>query len=102
VYRFDYSRDQSGANHAGELGYVWFTGKNNSFNTEEVILAKQMHQAWVNFIKGRKPGEINHAQWPLYTSGTREVQIFDRVSHPEKPKTIFNDPKYPSSSFVVN
>ncbi|MET1056861.1 MAG: carboxylesterase family protein [Pedobacter sp.] len=102
VYRFDYSRDHSGANHGVELEYVWFSGNHPSFNTEEVTLAKQIHQAWVNFIRGKNPGEINASQWALYTNETRSIQVFDRVSHPETVKKVFDDRSYPSSGFVLN
>jgi len=101
VYRFDYSRDHSGANHAQELDYVWFTGSNNAFNKEEVALAQQMHQAWVNFIRGKSPGAINHTQWPSYNNEVRAVQVFDRSSHLETHKNIFDDPNYPSSAIVL-
>jgi len=102
LYRFDYSRDNSGANHAQELGYVWFSASNHSFNPEEVQLARQIHQSWVNFIKGRNPGPVNRQQWPFYQKNDRTIMVFDRVSHPERVKEVYNDPAYPSSGFVLN
>jgi para-nitrobenzyl esterase len=102
LYRFDYSRDHSGANHASELRFVWFSAASHSFNPEEIRLAGQMHQAWVQFIKGNKPGFVNQQEWPLYQDTNRSIQVFDRLSHPEVLKKIYDDPAYPSAGFVLH
>ena len=96
MYRFDYSRDHSGANHGQELEYTWFTGRNEAFNAEELALAEQIHQTWVNFIKGKD------LSWPVYTNEKRTVQVFDRVSAPEILKQVFDDPHYPSEALVLH
>ena len=101
IYRFDYSSDNSGANHAQELGYVWYSGNHRGFNQEEVKLALQMHQAWVKFIKGSNPGSINQKGWPLYTEQSRSVMVFDRSSGPEVLKDVYNDLRYPSAGFIL-
>jgi para-nitrobenzyl esterase len=102
LYRFDYSRDNSGARHAQELDYVWFSAANHSFNPEEVRLAGHMHQAWVNFIQGGNPGRVDQQEWPLYKVKNRSVMVFDRLSHTELLMDVYNDPDYPSAGFVLN
>lgn len=102
MYRFDYSRDNSGANHAQELGYVWYSGNNTGFNAEEIKLAVQVHRSWVQFIKGKNPGKINGQSWPLFTPQLKTVMVFDHVSGPQVQEDIYNDPLYPSAGFVLN
>lgn len=102
MYRFDYSKDHTGASHAQELQYVWYIPSNQSVNQSAAELGPQMHQAWVNFIKHGNPGKINHEQWPLYQTKTNAIFIFDQVSHPEVLKSVFNDADYPSAGFKLN
>ncbi|WCT11439.1 carboxylesterase/lipase family protein [Mucilaginibacter jinjuensis] len=102
IYRFDYNKDGKGATHADELPYVWYlpdAKHNDGFNTE---LAVQMHTAWVNFIKGDKPGKINYADWPPYQGVVRSIMVFDKISGPTTLKDVFNDPNHPSGSLVLN
>ncbi|SEA47459.1 carboxylesterase/lipase family protein [Pedobacter hartonius] len=102
MYRFDYSRNHSGANHGQELDYVWFSDGKRSFNPEEVQLARQIHLSWVNFIKGGNPGPVSQQEWPLYRKNNKTIMVFDRVAQPEQLKEVYNDPDYPSSGFVLN
>jgi para-nitrobenzyl esterase len=102
MYRFDYSRDDSGASHAQELPYVWFAGQNQQFNDQEVQLARQVHKAWVNFINGRKPGHLNQYDWSWYQPRARSIMVFDHMIHPELLKEIYNDHDYPSEGFLLN
>lgn len=102
MYRFDYSKDNTGASHAQELQYVWSSPSNHLSNQPEAQLGPQMHQAWVNFIKSGKPGKVNDQNWPLYQSKTNTIFIFDQVSHSEALKEIYNDTAYPSAGFILN
>ncbi|WP_158795438.1 carboxylesterase/lipase family protein [Pedobacter sp. L105] len=102
MYRFDYSKDNTGASHAQELQYVWSTPSAHLSDQPDAQLGPQMHQAWVNFIKTGKPGKVNQQNWPLYQSNAKAIFVFDRVSHPETLKGIFNDKEYPSAGFVLN
>ena len=101
MYRFDYSKDNTGASHAQEMQYVWSSPSNHLTNQADELLGPQMHQAWVNFIKGKKPGKVNNEDWPLYHTKTNAIFIFDRTSHPQLLKEVFNDPVYPSEGFKL-
>jgi para-nitrobenzyl esterase len=101
MYRFDYKRDGTGATHADELGYVWFLPKQNNFNDTELKLANQIHQTWVNFIKGKAPGQVNDKQWPHFVAGENNIMVFDTVSGPTQLNDIYNDRTHPSSCFVL-
>jgi para-nitrobenzyl esterase len=102
MYRFDFSPDGKGASHGEELPYVWYLPDANHPDGYNTVLAVQMHTAWVNFIKGNKPGKINYADWPPYQGVFRSVMIFNNVSGPTVLKDVFNDLNHPSGSLVLN
>lgn len=102
AYRFKYSRDNTLANHAQEIQYVWFLPRLQQYNEIETQLGQQMHTAWVNFIRGKNPGKVNGLEWPAYQAGLPSVLSFDRISAPVILKDIFNDQSYPSSGFMLN
>jgi para-nitrobenzyl esterase len=102
MYRFDFSKDGKGAIHADELPYVWYLPDANHPDGYNTALAVQMHTAWVNFIKGNKPGKINYADWPPYQGVVRAIMVFNNVSGPTQLKDVFNDPEHPSGSLVLN
>ncbi|MCJ8210359.1 carboxylesterase family protein [Mucilaginibacter sp. RS28] len=94
MYRFDYSKNSDGAAHAEELAYVWYVPgeKRAGFNDS---LAVNMHQAWVNFIKGRK------LSWPMYHLADKTVMVYDNVSRPVSLKEVYDDKNYPSAGFLL-
>lgn len=102
MYRFDYSKEHTGASHAQELQYVWSIPSNQPASQPDAELGPQMHQAWVNFIKHGNPGKVNHEQWPSYQTKANAIFIFDQISHPEVLKSVFNDVDYPSAGFKLN
>lgn len=102
TYRFNYSKDNNGANHAAELQYVWFLPNSHPYNDIEMQLGKQMHTAWLNFIKGKSPGKVSNSEWPVYKNNTPVVMAFDHISAPVLLKDIFNDNPYPSAGFILN
>ena len=89
MYRLDFApasgRLKGEAYHSEDIGLVW-----NEVNEEitnvaaERALAKQMHAAWVAFIKGGAPGAEGLPLWPEYTSDARETMVFDKVSRVEE------------------
>ncbi|WP_121808047.1 carboxylesterase/lipase family protein [Mucilaginibacter kameinonensis] len=101
MYRFDYKRDGTGATHADELGYVWFLPGKHNFNPAELKLAQQIHQNWVNFIKGKSPGDVNGAPWPHFVAGENNIIVFDVASGPAQLSNVYNDKTSPSSCFVL-
>jgi para-nitrobenzyl esterase len=101
MYRFDFSKDGKGASHGEELPYVWYQPEVNYPEGYDAGLAVQMHLAWVNFIKGNKPGKISYADWPPYQGLVRSIMVFNNLSGPTTLKDVFNDPKHPSGSLEL-
>jgi len=88
MYRLDFApasgRMKGEAYHSEDLGLVWDKVNEEITNVAaERALAKQMHAAWLAFIKGETPGAVGLPVWPQYTSETRETMVFDKVSRVE-------------------
>jgi para-nitrobenzyl esterase len=92
MYRLDFApssgRLKSYAYHSEDLGLAWDKPNRDIDNAAaEAALAKQMHQAWVAFIQGVKPGAPGLPEWPQYVNGTRQTMILDTQSRvEEKPQ----------------
>jgi para-nitrobenzyl esterase len=89
MYRLDFApssgRFKGDAYHSEDLGLVWDKPNAAIANAAaEAALAKQMHAAWVRFIKGEAPGAEGLPIWPEYSSGARETMVFDVVSKVEE------------------
>jgi para-nitrobenzyl esterase len=92
MYRLDFS-ETSGylrgyAFHSLDVRLVW---NRPSLLTENAVaeadLAKEMHQAWLAFIRGEAPAAPNIPAWPQYDSTSRPTMIFDTQDHLEtKPQ----------------
>ncbi|HSY34209.1 MAG TPA: carboxylesterase family protein [Acidobacteriaceae bacterium] len=88
MYRLDFApasgRLKGEAYHSEDIGLVWDKVNEDITNVAaERALAKQMHAAWVAFIKGETPGAEGLPLWPQYTSDTRETMVFDKVNRVE-------------------
>jgi para-nitrobenzyl esterase len=88
MYRLDFApvsgRMKGEAYHSEDLGLVWDKPNEEITNVvAERVLAKQMHAAWVAFIKGGTPGAEGLPVWPQYTSDERETMVFSTVSRVE-------------------
>ena len=73
MYRLDFApasgRMKGEAYHSEDIGLVWDKPNEEITNVAaERALAKQMHAAWVAFIKGETPGAEGLPVWPQYTS----------------------------------
>lgn len=98
MYRFDWETPVFDgalkATHALEIPFVWDTlDKPNTVNftgasPERHLLAKQMHEAWINFAHNGNPSTDNLPEWPKYDSKNRSTMIFNNVSELE------NDPNH--------
>jgi len=82
MYRFDH-RPGSGpfANrsaHGSESAFVW-----DHAQPETRALAKEIHAAWVAFIRAGWPIATGLPEWPVYRIGKRETMILDDESHVE-------------------
>jgi para-nitrobenzyl esterase len=89
MYRLDFApasgRLKGEAYHSEDIGLVWDKVNEEITNVAaERALAKQMHAAWVAFIKGGAPGAEGLPMWPQYTSDARETMVFDKVSRVEE------------------
>jgi para-nitrobenzyl esterase len=92
MYRLDFApasgRFKGEAYHSEDIGLVWDKVNEDITNVAaERALAKQMHAAWLAFIKGETPGAEGLPVWPQYSSALRETMVFDKVSRvEEKPQ----------------
>jgi para-nitrobenzyl esterase len=89
MYRLDFApasgRLKGEAYHSEDIGLVWDKVNEEITNVvAERALAKQMHAAWLAFVKGGTPGAEGLPLWPQYTSETRETMVFDKVSRVEE------------------
>jgi para-nitrobenzyl esterase len=89
MYRLDFApssgRFKGDAYHSEDLGLVWDKPNVAIENAAaETVLARQMHAAWLRFIKGDAPGADGLPVWPEYSSGVRETMVFDAVSKVEE------------------
>ncbi|MBW4039379.1 MAG: carboxylesterase/lipase family protein [Acidobacteria bacterium] len=89
MYRLDFAhtdgRMKGEAYHSEDVGLVWNKPQMDIENVaQEVALARQMHDAWVAFMKGETPGARGLAQWPRYTLAARETMVLDTVSRVEE------------------
>jgi para-nitrobenzyl esterase len=89
MYRLDFAQSSGRlkgyAYHGEELGLAWDRPNAEVANAAaEAALAKQVHQAWVAFIKGGAPGAAGLPAWPEYTSEARETMVVDAVSRVEE------------------
>ena len=76
---------QGEAYHSEDLGLVWDKPNEAIANAAaEAALAKQMHAAWVAFIKGGKPDAEGLPGWPEYTLEARATMVLDVVSRVEE------------------
>jgi len=102
VYSFNYNRENKGSDHGQEMPYVWFKGSNPELNETELDIARLVHQKWVNFIKGKKPGHAGKYDWSWYQTRARSIMVFDQVSRPEILEKVYNDTQFPTSGIFVN
>jgi para-nitrobenzyl esterase len=89
MYRLDFApasgRMKSEAYHSEELGLVWNKPATDIENVaDEASLAKQLHGAWIAFIKGNAPEAKGLPDWPPYRVETRSTMILNTESHIEK------------------
>ena len=89
MYRLDFApssgRFKGDAYHSEDLGLVWDKPNELIENAAaEAALAKQMHAAWLSFIKGEAPVADGLPVWPEYSSGARETMVFDVMSKVEE------------------
>ena len=76
------------AYHSLDVGLVWDRPHTDVANASaEAALAKQVHDAWVAFIRGEAPAADGLPVWPAYRVNTRSTMILDGKSRvEEKPQ----------------
>ncbi|WP_462410754.1 carboxylesterase/lipase family protein [Neobacillus sp. Marseille-QA0830] len=90
MYRFDWETPVFAgalkATHALEIPFVFNTlnmPKTENFtgsSPERQIVAKQMHQAWINFAHSGNPNTEALPEWPTYETNNRSTMIFNLES----------------------
>ncbi len=86
MYRLDFApgsgRMKGEAFHSEDLQFVW--DRPNGTEAGAVALARQVHAAWVAFIKGETPSAEGLPEWPEYTSEERKTMVFNALSRVEE------------------
>ncbi len=88
MYRLDFTESSgrlSGfAYHAIDIPLVWDQAHQYAGNiAAEMALAKQVHLAWVAFIRGGTPAAPGLPTWPEYSIANRPTMILDTESRVE-------------------
>lgn len=85
MYRLDFARESGRmageAYHSEDLAFVW--DRKEEVGAEGAVLARQMHAAWIAFVKGETPAANGLPPWPEYNASDRPTMIFDRTSRVE-------------------
>ncbi|AXC09741.1 para-nitrobenzyl esterase (intracellular esterase B) [Acidisarcina polymorpha] len=89
MYQLDFSetngRLRGYSYHSLDVGLVWNRPHADAENeSAEAALAKQVHQAWVAFIRGDTPAAPGLPEWPAYSTTARPTMIFDTQSRIER------------------
>jgi para-nitrobenzyl esterase len=86
MYRLDF-HEGSGvlgayAFHSLDLRLVWDRPSDTVANAAaEAEIARQMHEAWVAFLRGATPAASGLPAWPRYNSGNRTTMIVNTQSN---------------------
>jgi para-nitrobenzyl esterase len=88
MYRLDFAASSGRmaglAFHSEDVGLVWDKPDVRIDNAAaEAALAKQVHAAWVAFVKGEGPHAEGLPPWPSYSRGLKETMVLDVVSKVE-------------------
>lgn len=92
VYRTDFTetsgRLKGEAYHGIEMDAVWGAWRKDVDNAAaEQTLSKELHTAWVHFIKGDAPFADGLPNWPQWTAANRETMLLSDKSKVEsKPQ----------------
>jgi para-nitrobenzyl esterase len=82
MYRLDFAASRGKmaglAFHSEDIGLVW-----DKPDEEGAAMAKQIHAAWVAFLKGAGPHAEGLPEWPPYSPGLKQVMVLDSVSKVE-------------------
>lgn len=73
--------------HVVDLPLVWENEVNAHFTEVERRMARIMHKAWVEFIKGNAPAAEGLPLWPAFTLKQRETMLLNSAS------SVQNDPQ---------
>jgi para-nitrobenzyl esterase len=83
MYRLDFAyssgRFKGLAFHSEDVGLVW-----DKPEAEGAAMAKEIHGAWVAFLKGERPHAEGLPDWPSYSRGLKETMVLDAVSKVEE------------------
>ena len=85
MYELEYTRDTGRyageAYHSEDLQFVW--DRENEVGAGGEVLARQMHAAWIAFVKGQAPAAEGLPMWPAYSVEARPTMMLDRTSRVE-------------------
>ena len=89
VYRLDFAETtgylHGYAPHSLDVKLVWDRPTASVGNAaDEAHLARQMHEAWVGFLKGNAPAAAGLPAWPRFSAATRSTMLFNAPSRVEQ------------------
>jgi para-nitrobenzyl esterase len=97
MYQFAYEGTQTAGNppvalkaaHSMEIPFAFAHPRPNAANaipSHELLLAKQMSNAWIAFARNGNPNHSGLPKWPAYDSKNRPTMFFDAAC------SVKNDP----------
>lgn len=105
MYRYQYQHGKLlGARHGDELHYIWSAARilsSPASDSTQKQLAKNLHGAWVAFIKTGNPNISTLPAWPTYNSANPQVMSFDTTDKLLKLNEVYDDINFPSAVFVM-
>ena len=104
LYRYRYTNGRElGARHGDELHYIWGAARiqTSGDDAAKKQLARSLHGAWVSFITTGNPNGNHILQWPMYTTRSPQVMVFDDVDIVVRLQEVYDDETFPSAVFII-
>ncbi len=104
-YRLDWDRQAYKACHASETQFLMGQGsviKDVDQSEDHEVLVKQMHGAFVEFIKHGKPSAPGMPEWETFDTKNRQMMVFDAPCHVEPAPESEVDPAMPFKVFELD
>ena len=104
-YRLDWDRQAYKACHASETQFLMGVGsviKDVDHSPEHDTLERNMHGAFVEFIKTGHPSAKEMPEWPKFDNTNRSMMVFDAPCHVERTPESEVDPEMPFKVFELD
>lgn len=105
LYRLDWDRQRLKACHASETQFIMKKGsviKDVDHSPEHEELVREMHNAFLSFIREGIPSAENLPSWPLFEGTHKQMMVFDSPCHVERAPESTVSPDMPYKVFELN